>query len=59
MGAFAGTSIKLTIPIPNNPALKGVQLVFQTASFDSTNLAGTLELSNGLHWGGRTVASTQ
>jgi len=50
MGAFAGTSIKLTIPIPNNPALKGVQLVFQTASFDSTNLAGTLELSNGLHW---------
>ena len=50
MGAFAGKSMRLTLPIPNNPALKGIQLVFQTVAFDATNLAGTLELSNGLHW---------
>jgi len=38
------------IAIPGSSTLMGVQLAFQTLAFDANNLAGTLELSNGLHW---------
>lgn len=39
-----------SLPIPNSPALKGLQLVLQTFSFTADQLTNTLELSNGLHW---------
>jgi len=48
--ATPGRQISHSIAIPNIQALKGLQLVFQTLAFDSTNFLGSFELSNGLHW---------
>ncbi len=49
-GITRGIRFQHSLAIPNNKSLAGVQLVFQTLAFDSTNLRGTLELSNGLQW---------
>ena len=49
-GITRGIRFQHSLAVPNNKSLVGVQLVFQTLAFDSTNLRGTLELSNGLQW---------
>jgi len=48
--AAGGSQILHSIPIPNSQSLKGVQLVFQTLAFDSSNFIATVELSNAMHW---------
>ena len=45
-----GKSFSLQIPIPSSPALKGIQLIHQSFSYDGTRFPQSLELSNGLLW---------
>jgi hypothetical protein len=50
VGASPTTGYSLSVPIPNDPQLNGLQLALQSWILDAGVSPAGLTLSNGLHW---------